>query len=222
MANAGDTLTLGAPINGNGSLTKFGSGALVLSGSNTYAGPTTVDQGQLVVNGSLTGAATVNGGGILSGTGSLGGVTVNAGGQLAPGSPLGGLYLGGNLVLEPGAAMDYELDRPGTSDEIFMSTAMLSLSGQEFSDFHFAWTGNFGPGTYDLIAFGSSSGSLGTSASGTIDGYSASLAVSGNNLLLSVVPEPSSLALLCVGGIGLLCFAAKGRKRGLGRKHANC
>ena len=66
--------------------------------------------------------------------------------------------------------MDYELDTPSTSDEID-ACGNLTLNGQQFSDFNFTWSANFGPGNYDLIDFGSSSGSLGTNTSGTIDGY---------------------------------------------------
>jgi hypothetical protein len=67
-------------------------------------------------------------------------------------------------------------------------------------------TVNFGPGTYDLIEAGSISGSLSASTSGTIDGYPASLAISGNDLVLTVVPEPSTLALLGIGVVGVLRY----------------
>ncbi|MGO9114367.1 MAG: PEP-CTERM sorting domain-containing protein, partial [Thermoguttaceae bacterium] len=85
-----------------------------------------------------------------------------------------------------------------------MPSGNLSLNGQQFSDFNFTWSANFGPGSYNLIDFGSSSGSLGATTSGTIDGYSAVLGVQGNDLVLTVVPEPSTLAMLGVGAIGLL------------------
>ncbi len=98
--------------------------------------------------------------------------------------------------------MDYELDTPATSDMI--SCGRLLLGGQQFSDFRFTWTGNFRQGTYDLIAAGSPPvGSLGSSLSGTIDGLPATLAVQNNDLVLNVTPEPSTLALLAAGVIGL-------------------
>ena len=62
-----------------------GPGTQVLAGSNTYTGPTTINQGKLLVNGSLASAVTVASGGTLGGTGSLSSVTVSAGGQLSPG-----------------------------------------------------------------------------------------------------------------------------------------
>ena len=67
--------------------------------------------------------------------------------------------------------MDFELDSPSGD---MLSCGSLVLGGPlEFSDFGFTWTGNFGPGTYDLIkATSLPSGVLGNSASGTIDGLS--------------------------------------------------
>ncbi|POP23797.1 autotransporter outer membrane beta-barrel domain-containing protein, partial [Serratia marcescens] len=41
-------------ISGHGGLTKQGIGTLVLTGNNTYAGPTLVNQGRLAINGSVT------------------------------------------------------------------------------------------------------------------------------------------------------------------------
>ena len=60
-----------------------------LSGTNTYTGPTTISQGKLVVDGSLTNSAVSVNGGTLGGTGYLNSVTVYAGGNLAPGDSLG-------------------------------------------------------------------------------------------------------------------------------------
>ena len=208
LSPTGGSTTFSGGIQGGGtlgaiSLVMNGSGTQVLAGSNTYTGPTTINGGKLLVNGSLASPVTVNNGGILGGTGNLTSVTVNAGGTLAPGDAPGVLQLSGNLILAASAAMDYELDTPSTSDEIFMPSGVLSLNNQQFSNFGFTWSPNFGPGTYDLIAFGSTSGSLGANLSGTIDGLPATLSISNNELLLNVVPEPSTLALLAASAIGL-------------------
>ena len=211
-----NNVTVNGAISSSGAIgiTKTGSGTLLLTATNTYSGPTTIDQGKLDVNGWLTNSAvTVQSGGILSGTGSLTSVTVNSGGTLAPGDPLGVLHLNGGLVLSAGAVVDYELDGPGASDEVSMPGQLLSLADQQFSDFNFMALAGFRPGIYTLIDAGSISGSLGSNLSGTIDGYTATLAVQGTDLVLNVVPEPSTFALLAAGGIGLLGYAWRRRKR---------
>ncbi len=212
VGNNGVNSTFSGVLKGSGSLNKIGSGTLLSSGSSTYTGPTTISQGELLVNGSMVSPLTVQSGGTLGGTGSVAGVTVSAGGHLAPGDAPGQLTLTGDLSLLSGAKMDYELDAPSDSDEVYMPTNLLSLNGQQFSDFNFTSLGGFGPGSYTLIDAGSVSGTLGGNTSGTIDGLPASLAVQGNDLVLTVVPEPGALVLLCGFGTGMACFAWTRRK----------
>ena len=194
VGNNNSNTTFSGAIGGLGSLIKIGSGALTLTGTNTYSGPTTINQGGLIVNGSLASPVTVNSGGTLSGVGSLTSATVNAGGLLAPGDPPGTLSLSGSLSLLSGATLDFALDTPFTSDAISMPLGTLLLNGQQFSDFDFTPLANFAPGTYSLIDAGAIDGSLGSGTSGVIDGLPASLAVQGDNLTLTVVPEPGTLA----------------------------
>ena len=120
-----------------------------MTGTNTYTGPTTINQGELLVNGSLVSPVTVNSG-VLGGTGTLSTVTVSPSGAIAPGSPLGTLTLSGSLILSSGAMLDYDLDTPSTSGMIDCgSLAVASPLG--FSNFSFENTSNFAPGVYDLI-----------------------------------------------------------------------
>ncbi len=66
-------------IDGTGSLTKSGTGVLVLNGANTYTGGTTVKEGGLVIGDAshsgafLVGTASVENGAYLAGAGSVGG-----------------------------------------------------------------------------------------------------------------------------------------------------
>ena len=61
-------------------LTKTGTGSLTLTGENTYTGTTTVNNGSLIVDGSIASPlTTVNFGGTLAGHGIIGGNLVNNG-----------------------------------------------------------------------------------------------------------------------------------------------
>ncbi|VEA70722.1 Extracellular serine protease precursor [Serratia rubidaea] len=78
-------------ISGHGGLTKEGIGTLVLTGNNSYSGPTLVNQGLLAVNGTLASDVTVQDGGVLGGSGRIGSLTANAGATVAPGNSIGTL-----------------------------------------------------------------------------------------------------------------------------------
>jgi len=202
-------------ISGNGALVKIGTGTLTLTAGSTYNGPTTVNAGSLLVNspGSLTSPVTVQSNATLGGNGRVGAVTVNAGGHVAPGASASTLTLTGNLTLASGAKLDFELAGPAASDSIAMSSSTLILGGQQFSDFAFTPLPGFGPGTYTLIDAAAITGSLGATRDGTVGGLPATLATSGSDLVLTVVPEPSTLVLLGMGAAGVLELVWRRRKR---------
>ncbi len=186
-------------------LRKDGTGTLRLTGINSYSGPTDVDEGLMVVNGSLDSASlvTVHDGGTLAGSGKVGSVVVDAGGHVAPGNSAGVLTLIGDLTLNYGALLDFDLDTPTTSDQI-VATGTLSLDGLDLSDIDFTLYAGFGAGSYTLIDAASVLGSLGPEVSGVLGGFSTLLSVSGDDLILEVtgggaVPEPAGISMLLAG-----------------------
>ncbi|MGZ9668212.1 autotransporter serine peptidase EprS [Pseudomonas sp. GNP014] len=116
-----------------GSLIKSGAGQLILTGNNTYRGPTTVNGGLLTVNGALTSAVIVNDNGTLGGSGRIGALTANSGSRVAPGNSIGTLNVAGDVTFAPGSTYAVELS-PTSSDRIVaggtatVSGATVSLS----------------------------------------------------------------------------------------------
>ncbi|POX22594.1 autotransporter outer membrane beta-barrel domain-containing protein [Serratia marcescens] len=117
-------------ISGHGGLTKEGMGTLVMTGANTYAGPTLVNQGRLAVNGSVTSAVSVQSGGIVGGSGTVGSLTARRGGTVAPGNSIGTLNVAGNVSFEPGSRYAVEVGPNGQSDRI-QSSGSATIGGGE-------------------------------------------------------------------------------------------
>jgi MYXO-CTERM domain-containing protein len=109
--------TYSGQISGTGSLTKSGTGKLIISGSNTYTGATSIDEGSLAVNGSLsnTSGVTVYKHATLQGSGSIGGsVTITSSGTLSAGNSIESLAMG-TLTLEAGSNFIQEVDSSATA-----------------------------------------------------------------------------------------------------------
>lgn len=231
--NAGLNTLSGVISNGSGAnvtnltgLAKDGSGTWVVSGNNTYSGVTTITAGTLLVNGSHTTAGAYNVvGGVFGGTGTIttvhgAGISLQSGAKLSPGNSAGVLTadLGTGVFDLSGAvgganvgALVFELGT--TSDMVLLTSGTLNIGAGilEFEDFDFTALSGFGPGSYTLFDTSSTiAGSLGSSLSGTVGGYSATVAISGNDLVLNVVPEPAGV-LLC--GLGLAAVLWRSRRR---------
>ena len=112
----------------DGGLTKSGEGSLTLTGTSTYNGPTLVEFGSLVVNGTLpdTSAVTVQGG-TLGGSGSIvAPVTVEfAEGAIAPGDGVGTLTVGSASVTSF-ATLAIEVD--GASADKLVATGDIDVT----------------------------------------------------------------------------------------------
>jgi autotransporter-associated beta strand protein len=118
VSNTGTTTVSGAigQAGGTRGLTKDGTGTLVLSGTDTYAGVTTVTAGTLLVNGSLGSAVSVAAGGTLGGSGSVSSISEAAtGATVMPGtSATTGILSAGNLTLHAGGSFDVAMNSTGT------------------------------------------------------------------------------------------------------------
>ena len=132
------SVTLSAPLNGAGGLTKVDSGTLVLAGTSGYTGPTAVNGGDLLVSGTLSPASPVNVavGATLSGPGTVGSTTVS--GTLAPGNVVGilntaalTLNAGGTLsiqIMGPTAGANYSQVIAGGPVDVTGATLSLSVA----------------------------------------------------------------------------------------------
>ena len=114
---ASESFTLGSTLADatgyTGSLLKTGAGNVVLTGLNTYTGPTTVNTGTLTLASGTslanTSAVTVGAGATLTGAGTIHGAVIVNGGTLAPGASIESLGTGA-LTLNDGSTFAYEMN----------------------------------------------------------------------------------------------------------------
>ncbi len=126
--NRVEDLSYGGAINGTGVVTKQGAGKLVLTGTHTYTGATTVSAGTLLMNGGI-GASTVTvTGGTLGGTGVIKGpVTIQSAGRLAPGASIGTLTISNSLNLSGVTVM--ELDAATRTNDVVRGLTTVTYGG---------------------------------------------------------------------------------------------
>ena len=126
--------TYSGQISGIGSLTKTGSGKLIISGDNTYTGATAVNDGSLAVNGSLGNTAvSVGSTATLQGSGSIGGsVTITSAGTLSAGNSIESLAMG-TLTLQSGSNFIQEVDSSatvGTQADLVVVNGNLNIANE--------------------------------------------------------------------------------------------
>ena len=229
--SAADTLTINANLKKaqTNRLVKSGAGTLILGAVNAYDSGTYVNEGTLLINGTILGTVNVLSGATLGGTnGTIGGaVTVDGGGTLAPGSSPGILTVNNSVTLNDGSKFGLELNgtTPGALgyDQLVVGgSGIFSLTGTNNLEITLGFiptlndqftialvqgtdslntvgifeqlNGVATPLAQDAIfTLGSTQLQISYRAEGTTFDMGAGL---GNNVMLQVVPEPTTWALL--------------------------
>lgn len=207
------------------SLTKVGNGTLTLSGTNTYTGETKVDEGKLVVNGSISTSlsTTVASGATLAGSGTMGAATIS--GILAPGNSIGTITATGDVTWNDNDAWVFELGSAASTLALAGSGSsiqdMLNMTGigSDFlkgtgTSFTFDFANTGAVGFYKLVDWaGTSNFSAGDFlATNLSSGLTATFTVDAGTsaLYLNVVPEPGAATM--VGSLGVLALLRRRRK----------
>jgi len=146
-------------VSGAGDFGKAGSGTVILTGDNSYAGATRVDAGTLLIHGdqsAATGLTSVAAGATLGGFGVIGGdVVIADGGTLAPGQEVGTLTINGDLSLADGSTLDMQLGQAnvagGALNDLITVGGDLTLDGM--LNVSISPSGDFGAGIYRLINY---------------------------------------------------------------------
>ncbi len=194
----------------NYGLTKTGPGLLVLSKVNTYDGETTVNGGELRISGSISASTlTTVVSGTLSGTGTVGALKI-VGGTLAPGANVGTLnsgdvdFSGGTFSIEIGSGAVADMLAVTGSAGLSANTALtLSLLGGYDPAGGDSWKiiDNDGADAFALGAFRFISGGSPVEPNVPFLHGGREYALSyaggtGNDVILAVVPEAGTLALI--------------------------
>jgi fibronectin-binding autotransporter adhesin len=185
-------------------LEKYGEGALLLNGANTYTGETTVREG------------------VLGGTGTIGNVRIAQAATLAPGLSLGVFHIG-DATFEFGSTLALEFASPTLADRLEVTgTVTIDSEAQLALALGYAVTG---PDTFTILLNDGAdpiNGNFTVGAEALTEGKTFAAAGaswtisytggSGNDITLTVVPEPTA-AVTLLSGLGVLLLHSRRRRQ---------
>ncbi len=230
-AQAGGTVALTGVISGGGILNKTGGGTVRLDNHNTYSGITTVNAGTLLLGASgsisnspvidvkagatfeVEGGLSLTTGQKLTGSGTVNGsLSIQSGATLAPGNSPGQITFNTDLTLEADSIVEIEI---GGYDEGITYDQILMLSGSSLANQGANLNVYFINGFENTVALNSTftivkgphSGNFnGLNEGAVITASGVNLSISyngGEDITLTVVPEPAALSLLLTGILAL-------------------
>ena len=213
---SGDSIQLKGTL----AINHIGSGTTTISGGGkTYEGDTTISNGILQINSTLTNsAAFVENGGTLAGTGTLQqGITLESGGVVAPGTSSGATLSASTLSWGAGGVLAFELGS-GDSDFLDLSGDLTKLGSGDYQ-FDFSGSDLTDGQTYSLLGFGGNTDFISDDFSfANTNGFDGDFAFDGMTLQFTAVavPEPSIFAFGVAGLIAILMV----RRRHSGVAHS--
>jgi len=129
-ATSGTQLAFGNSLSGSGSVVKIGTGTNTIPGGivANYTGNTTVSNGTLEVDGTLSSATLVTAGANLIGSGAVSGNVTVWGGTISPGAGSQATFTVGNLTLSNATAV-FELTATPSGGNDLLAAGTLTLNG---------------------------------------------------------------------------------------------
>ncbi|WP_419194782.1 glycosyl hydrolase [Novipirellula herctigrandis] len=200
-----DFMIAGNLVGNNGGIVKRGVATMTLQGMNSYVGYTTVNEGTLIVDGSVGGNnIIINSNGTLGGNGEIASKIDTNGGTVAPGSSTGTLT-GGSADFAAGSRLSLELLSISDFDRLVLNG---SLNVEAGTMLELILLDGFQPlvgDHFDVLDFTVFSGQFGTIEAPTLanGNWDFRRFQSDGIISVSAVPEPSALIamLLCLAPI---------------------